>query len=67
MSRAQSQGCSSGSYGSQNHSVSRRPGWCGSSNGSPACYCGEIAVLMVAKTMKNGGKQFWGYPNYKVW
>jgi len=35
--------------------------------GTPHCYYGEIAVLRVAKTMKNGGKQFWGCPHYKVW
>ncbi|QCD93337.1 hypothetical protein DEO72_LG5g1410 [Vigna unguiculata] len=65
MSRARSQGCSSCSCGSENHNVSCPPGWCGSSDGSPTCYCGEIAVLKVARTMKNGGKQFWGCPNYK--
>jgi len=33
---------------------------------SPFCFCGEIAVLRVAKTIRNAGKQFWGCPNYKV-
>jgi len=27
---------------------------------------GEIAVLRVARTVKNGGKEFWGCPHYKV-
>jgi len=34
--------------------------------GIPMCYCGEVAVLRVAKTVKNFGKQFLGCPNYKV-
>ncbi|KOM58078.1 hypothetical protein LR48_Vigan11g111200 [Vigna angularis] len=33
--------------------------------GSQICYCGDLAVLRVAKTSKNEGKPFWGCPNYK--
>ncbi|QCE03762.1 hypothetical protein DEO72_LG8g1788 [Vigna unguiculata] len=37
----------------------------GSVGGTPHCHCGEIVVLRVARTVKNGGKQFWGCPHYK--
>jgi len=33
---------------------------------TPICNCGEFAVLRTARTAKNGGKQFWDCPNYKV-
>jgi len=63
MSRGFSHPSSSCSCGSRNHSVSSP----GSVSGTPHCHCGEIAVLRVARTAKNCGKQFWGYPLYKVW
>jgi len=28
--------------------------------GTPHCHCGEIAVLRVARTVKNGGKKILG-------
>ncbi|BAT90178.1 hypothetical protein VIGAN_06136900 [Vigna angularis var. angularis] len=53
------QGCSSCSWGSS----------CGASSrgfvANQICHCGEVAVLRVARTVKNEGKQFWGCPNYK--
>ncbi|QCD81913.1 hypothetical protein DEO72_LG2g2244 [Vigna unguiculata] len=29
------------------------------------CYCGEVAVLRVTKTIRNVGKEFWGCTNFK--
>jgi len=46
--------------------VSSPRGWSGSLGGIPICHCEEIAVLRVARIVKNGGKQFWGCSNYKV-
>ncbi|XP_014506272.1 uncharacterized protein LOC106766023 [Vigna radiata var. radiata] len=51
--------CSSCSWGSSRGASSRRM------VGSQICYCGELAVLRVAKTAKNESKPFWGCPNYK--
>ncbi|QCD79839.1 uncharacterized protein LOC114176378 [Vigna unguiculata] len=56
---------SSCSCGSHNHSVSSPGIVSGSVSGTPHCNCGEIAVLRVARTAKNCGKQFWGCPHYK--
>jgi len=46
--------------------VSSPGGWSGSLGGTLICHYGEFAVLRVARTMKNGGKQFLGYLNYKI-
>ena len=54
---------SSCSCGSHNHSVSSPGIVSGSVSGTPHCNCGEIAVLRVARTAKNCGKQFWGVPS----
>ncbi|XP_052726141.1 uncharacterized protein LOC108332844 [Vigna angularis] len=51
--------CSSCSWGSCRGGSSR------GLVGRQICHCGEAAVLRVAKTVKNEGKQFWGCPNYK--
>ena len=59
MSRGFSHPLSSCSCGSRNHSVSSPR----SVSGTPHCHCGEIAVLRVARTSKNCGKQFWGVPS----
>jgi len=32
----------------------------------PICDCGELTVLRTTTTIKNGGRQFWGCPKYKV-
>jgi len=56
------EGCSCSSWSSQQQSVSS-PG--GSNRGldeRPMCYCGEVVVLRVAKTIRNAGKEFWGLP-----
>jgi len=66
MSRGFSHPLSSCSCGSRNHSVSSPGTVSGSVSGTPHCHCGEIAVLRVARTAKNCGKQFWGCPHYKV-
>ncbi|XP_014503038.1 uncharacterized protein LOC106763353 [Vigna radiata var. radiata] len=52
--------CSSCSWGSS-HGASSSRGMVG----SEICYCGELAILRVAKTPKNQGKHFWGCPNYR--
>ncbi|QCE11509.1 hypothetical protein DEO72_LG10g2742 [Vigna unguiculata] len=65
MSRGFSHPLSSCSCGSRNHSVSSPGTVSGSMSGTPHCHCGEIAVLRVARTAKNCGKQFWGCPHYK--
>jgi len=39
--------------GSHNHGVSSPSTMSGSSGGTPHCHCGEIAVLRVARIMKN--------------
>jgi len=31
----------------------------------PICKCGEVAVLRVARTLKNNGRQFWGCSKFK--
>jgi len=64
MSRKE--GCSCSSWGSQQQSVSSPSGWNRGLGERPMCYCGEVAVLRVAKTIRNAGKEFWGYPNFKV-
>jgi len=51
---------SSCSCGSHNHSVSSPATVSGSVGGTPHCHCGEIAVLRVARTVKNGGKKILG-------
>ncbi|QCD95483.1 hypothetical protein DEO72_LG6g176 [Vigna unguiculata] len=66
MSRGFSHPLSSCSCGSRNHSVSSPGTVSGSVSGTPHCHCGEIAVLRVARTAKNCGKQFWGCPHYKI-
>jgi len=33
---------------------------------APICNCREFAVLRTTTTVKNGGRQFWGCPKYKV-
>ncbi|QCE05560.1 hypothetical protein DEO72_LG9g564 [Vigna unguiculata] len=64
MSR--SEGCSCSSWGSQKQSVSSTGGSYRVLGECPLCFCGENAVLRVAKTVRNAGKQFWGCPKYKV-
>jgi len=32
----------------------------------PICDCGEVAVLKTTRTLKNVGRKFWDYANYKV-
>ncbi|XP_014491081.1 uncharacterized protein LOC106753744 [Vigna radiata var. radiata] len=32
---------------------------------TPICYCGDFAVLKVAKTARNAGRKFWAYRHYK--
>ena len=66
MSRGFSHPWSSCSCGSHNHNVSSPATVSGSVGGTPLCHCGKIAVLRVARTVKNGGKQFWGCPHCKV-
>ncbi|QCD98368.1 hypothetical protein DEO72_LG11g3254 [Vigna unguiculata] len=63
MSRKEGCGCSS--WGSQQQSVSSPGGWNRGLGERPMCYCGEVAVLRVAKTIRNAGKEFWGCPNFK--
>ncbi|QCD89382.1 hypothetical protein DEO72_LG4g327 [Vigna unguiculata] len=65
MSRGFSHPWSSCSCGSHNHNVSSPATVSGSVGGTPLCHCGKIAVLRVARTVKNGGKQFWGCPHCK--
>ncbi|XP_027915999.1 uncharacterized protein LOC114175440 [Vigna unguiculata] len=31
----------------------------------PICKCGEVAMLRVARTLKNNGRQFWGCSKFK--
>ncbi|QCE10502.1 hypothetical protein DEO72_LG10g1732 [Vigna unguiculata] len=66
MSRGHSSSsCSYNSWGMQNPRLSNHGGGVLSHGGAPICNCGEVAVLRTARTTKNGGKQFWGCPNYK--
>ncbi|QCE04310.1 hypothetical protein DEO72_LG8g2346 [Vigna unguiculata] len=58
MSR--SEGCSCSSWGSQKQSVSSTGGSYRVLGECPLCFCAENAVLRVAKTVRNAGKQFWG-------
>ncbi|QCD82042.1 hypothetical protein DEO72_LG2g2375 [Vigna unguiculata] len=63
MSR--SEGCLCSSWASQKNSVSSPIVSYRSAGGTQMCYCGEVAALRVAKTVKNFGKQFLGCSNYK--
>jgi len=65
-SMSRSEGCACSSWASQKNSVSSPTVSYRSAGGTPMCYCGEVAALKVAKTVKNFGKQFLGCPNYKV-
>jgi len=64
-SMSRSEGCAC-SWASQKNSVSSPTVSYRSAGGTQMCYCGEVATLRVAKTVKNFGKQFLGCPNYKV-
>ncbi|QCE09852.1 hypothetical protein DEO72_LG10g1075 [Vigna unguiculata] len=66
MSRDFSHPWLSYSCGSHNHNVSSPAIVSGSVGGTPHCHCGEIVVLRVARTVKNGGKQFWGGLGVKI-
>jgi len=50
----------------KNSRLSNHGGAVFSHGGALTCNCGEVVVLRTARTTKNGGKQFWGCPNYKV-
>ncbi|XP_052728443.1 uncharacterized protein LOC128195248 [Vigna angularis] len=61
-----SQGCSSFSKSwAKGSSGSSHGGACRGGGLIPTCYCGDIAVMKVAKTTKNAGRNFWGCPHYK--
>ncbi|QCE03596.1 hypothetical protein DEO72_LG8g1622 [Vigna unguiculata] len=63
MSRSDDCACSS--WASQKNNVSFPTVSYRGVGGTPICYCREVAVLGVAKIVKNCGKQFLGCPNYK--
>lgn len=42
-------------------------GWSKGLGGTPICHYGGGCILESARTFKNGKKQFWDCPNYKVW
>ncbi|QCD79332.1 hypothetical protein DEO72_LG1g2972 [Vigna unguiculata] len=65
-SMSRSEGCACSSWASQKNSVFSPTISYRSAGGTQMCYCREVAVLRVAKTIKNFGKQFLGCPNYKV-
>jgi len=65
-SMSRSEGCVCFLWASQKNSVSSPTVSYKSASGTQMCYCGEVAALRVAKTVKNFGKQFLGCPNYKV-
>jgi len=67
MSRAQSSSsCSHNSWLIRNQSLSCNSGGCRGLGEAPTCNCRVEAVLRTARTVKNGGRQFWGCPNFKV-
>jgi len=33
---------------------------------APLCYCGEKAIMRIARTAKNRGRKFWRCPKFKV-
>ncbi|QCD98346.1 hypothetical protein DEO72_LG6g3066 [Vigna unguiculata] len=66
MSRVQSSSsCSHNSRVMLNQSSCCSSGGCRGLGEAPTCNCGVAAVLRIARTIKNGGRQFWGYPNFK--
>jgi len=67
MSRVQSSSsCSHNSQVMRNQSSCCSSGGCRGLGEAPTCNCGVAAVLRTSRTIKNGGRQFWGCPNFKV-
>ncbi|QCD86016.1 hypothetical protein DEO72_LG3g537 [Vigna unguiculata] len=67
MSRGQSSSsCSHNSRVMRNQSSCCSSGGCRGLGEVPTCNCGVAAVLRTTITIKNGGRQFWGCPNFKV-
>jgi len=64
MSRSEGYACSL--WSSQKNSVSSPTVSYKDVGETSINYCRKIAVLRVAKIVKNCGKQFLGCPNYKV-
>ncbi|QCD83949.1 hypothetical protein DEO72_LG2g4298 [Vigna unguiculata] len=66
MSRVQSSSsCSHNSRVMRNQSSCCSSGGCRGLGEAPTCNCGVAAVLRTIRTIKNGGRQFWGCPNFK--
>ncbi|QCD94935.1 uncharacterized protein LOC114180910 [Vigna unguiculata] len=66
MSRAQSSSsCSHNSWLMRNQSLSCNSGGCRGLGEAPTCNCGVEVVLRTARTVKNGGREFWECPNFK--
>jgi len=60
MSRAQlSSSCSHNSWLMQNQSLSCNSGGYRGLGEAPTCNCRVEVVLRTARTIKNGGRQFW--------
>jgi len=50
----------------QHRSNSRHSGGSMTTFLGPICDCGELTISITATAVKNGGRQFWGGPKYKV-
>jgi len=60
MLRAQSSSsCSHNSWLMRNQSLFCTSGGCRGLGEAPTCNCGVETVLRMARTIKNGGRQFW--------
>ncbi|QCD86162.1 hypothetical protein DEO72_LG3g683 [Vigna unguiculata] len=66
MSRGQSSSsCSHNSWVMRNQRLSCNSGGCRGLGEAPTCNCGVATVLRMARTIKNGGRQFRGCSNFK--
>jgi len=67
MSRGQSSSsCSHNSWVMRNQRLSCNSGGYRGLGEAPTCNCGVATVLRMARTIKNGGRQFRGCSNFKV-